>query len=54
MLEQGQQNVPSKFLLQKPSYECAYQAVILSETLHYHTPSRGNGGAAYAANEEPW
>ena len=30
-----------------------YYAVILSGTLHYHTLSIENGGAAYAANEEP-
>jgi len=27
------------------AYECAYEAVILIGVLHYHTPSRGNGGA---------
>ena len=27
-------------------YECAYEAVILIDALHDHTPARGNGGAA--------
>ena len=42
----GPANNRPKFLLLKPSYECVYQAVILGETLYYHTPSKGNEDAA--------
>ena len=42
----GPANDRPKFLLLKPSYEWVYQAVILGETLYYHTPSKGNGDAA--------
>ena len=34
------------------AYECTYSAVILIGALHYHTPSKGNGGAAYMQQEQ--
>jgi len=43
--EHGQQMTVQS--LAAETCECAHEVAILVGTLHYHTLSRGNGGAAY-------